>query len=296
MRRYFSSCPSTFGTCPISPWNFFCIEWNLKATGRLLRGADLRSFHGRGGSDISERTDRKELSVEDVYPLIMPDNCVVFFPFPIRRRKPPCCADPTKEIGRIIGDVSRGETRGRRSGAWKGLASKVGGAAYRKMKKTQKFWVKGFLLRLRPVPDHMSAICYRHGRRLACLDEGSVPGVWAASIAVRQRRFNLERGRKNEIVISIRYGSRTTEKEELWEEGIQKGAARRKFGESSAKCSFEKLKTPGYRQNGQRVRCRRTTDGSYATCYITVLTASKDEEEKQREEQQVLEGLQSAKG
>ena len=39
-----------------------------------------------------------------------------------------------------------------------------------------------------------------------------------------------------------------------------------------------------------------TTDGSYATCYITVLTASKDEEEKQREEQQVLEGLQSAKG
>lgn len=41
---------------------------------------------------------------------------------------------------------------------------------------------------------------------------------------------------------------------------------------------------------------RVTSDGSYATCFVTVLSISKDEEEKAREEEQVLEGLRSAKG
>lgn len=39
-----------------------------------------------------------------------------------------------------------------------------------------------------------------------------------------------------------------------------------------------------------------TSDGSYATCYVTVLTTGKDEEAKLQEEEQVLEGLRSAKG
>lgn len=39
-----------------------------------------------------------------------------------------------------------------------------------------------------------------------------------------------------------------------------------------------------------------TSDGSYATCYVTVLTVNKDEEAKREEEEQVLEGLKSAKG
>lgn len=39
-----------------------------------------------------------------------------------------------------------------------------------------------------------------------------------------------------------------------------------------------------------------TRDGSYARCYITLLTTSKDPEERKREEEEVLEGLYSAKG
>ena len=39
-----------------------------------------------------------------------------------------------------------------------------------------------------------------------------------------------------------------------------------------------------------------TSDGSYATCYISVLNFSKDPEEKERQEQEVLAGLSSAKG
>jgi len=39
-----------------------------------------------------------------------------------------------------------------------------------------------------------------------------------------------------------------------------------------------------------------TSDGSYATCYVTVLSFTKDEEEKKKEEDSVLEGLNSAKG
>lgn len=39
-----------------------------------------------------------------------------------------------------------------------------------------------------------------------------------------------------------------------------------------------------------------TSDGSYATCYVTILSLSKDEEVRKEEENQVLQGLQSAKG
>ena len=39
-----------------------------------------------------------------------------------------------------------------------------------------------------------------------------------------------------------------------------------------------------------------TSDGSYATCYVTVLSTSKDEEAKQKIEEDVLAGLRSAKG
>ena len=39
-----------------------------------------------------------------------------------------------------------------------------------------------------------------------------------------------------------------------------------------------------------------TRDGSYATCYITILDTSKDDEAKAKRENEVLEGLQSAKG
>jgi ribosome-binding factor A len=39
-----------------------------------------------------------------------------------------------------------------------------------------------------------------------------------------------------------------------------------------------------------------TKDNSYATCYVTVLTASRDEEAVRKEEEQVIEGLDSAKG
>lgn len=39
-----------------------------------------------------------------------------------------------------------------------------------------------------------------------------------------------------------------------------------------------------------------TKDNSYATCYITVLTTSKDEETVRKEEEQVIKGLESAKG
>lgn len=39
-----------------------------------------------------------------------------------------------------------------------------------------------------------------------------------------------------------------------------------------------------------------TSDGSYATCYISILTLSKDEEKRKKDEADVLAGLQSAKG
>lgn len=39
-----------------------------------------------------------------------------------------------------------------------------------------------------------------------------------------------------------------------------------------------------------------TRDGSYATCYVTALNFSKDEEEKKTEENDILAGLNSAKG
>ncbi|MEE0514250.1 MAG: 30S ribosome-binding factor RbfA [Emergencia sp.] len=39
-----------------------------------------------------------------------------------------------------------------------------------------------------------------------------------------------------------------------------------------------------------------TSDGSYATCYVTILSVSGNEEEKKEKEEQVLAGLRSAKG
>ena len=39
-----------------------------------------------------------------------------------------------------------------------------------------------------------------------------------------------------------------------------------------------------------------TRDNSYATCYVTVLDLSGDEEARQKREQDVLDGLDSAKG
>ena len=39
-----------------------------------------------------------------------------------------------------------------------------------------------------------------------------------------------------------------------------------------------------------------TRDGSYATCYLSLLATSKDEAAKQQEEDEVLAGLASAKG
>ena len=39
-----------------------------------------------------------------------------------------------------------------------------------------------------------------------------------------------------------------------------------------------------------------TSDGSYATCYFSVLNLSIDPEEKERQEKEVLAGLSSAKG
>lgn len=39
-----------------------------------------------------------------------------------------------------------------------------------------------------------------------------------------------------------------------------------------------------------------TSDGSYATCYITILSLSKDDETRKSEEDDVLKGLNSAKG
>lgn len=39
-----------------------------------------------------------------------------------------------------------------------------------------------------------------------------------------------------------------------------------------------------------------TSDGSYATCYVSVLNFSKDEEGKKTEENDILAGLNSAKG
>ena len=39
-----------------------------------------------------------------------------------------------------------------------------------------------------------------------------------------------------------------------------------------------------------------TSDGSYATCYVSVLNFSKDEEQKRAEENEILAGLNSAKG
>ena len=39
-----------------------------------------------------------------------------------------------------------------------------------------------------------------------------------------------------------------------------------------------------------------TADGSYATCYVTILSVGNDPEEKKRQEEDVLSGLRSAKG
>ena len=39
-----------------------------------------------------------------------------------------------------------------------------------------------------------------------------------------------------------------------------------------------------------------TSDGSYATCYVSILSFTKDEEAAKEEEAKVLEGLKSAKG
>ena len=39
-----------------------------------------------------------------------------------------------------------------------------------------------------------------------------------------------------------------------------------------------------------------TNDGTYATCYVTALSFSKDEETKKAEEEEILAGLNSAKG
>ena len=39
-----------------------------------------------------------------------------------------------------------------------------------------------------------------------------------------------------------------------------------------------------------------TSDGSYATCYVSILELSRDEEKRKKDEADVLAGLQSAKG
>lgn len=39
-----------------------------------------------------------------------------------------------------------------------------------------------------------------------------------------------------------------------------------------------------------------TSDGSYATCYVTILSVGKEEEAKRQEAEDVLAGLRSAKG
>lgn len=39
-----------------------------------------------------------------------------------------------------------------------------------------------------------------------------------------------------------------------------------------------------------------TRDGSYATCYVTLITATKDEDQLRREQSEVIDGLNSAKG
>lgn len=39
-----------------------------------------------------------------------------------------------------------------------------------------------------------------------------------------------------------------------------------------------------------------TSDGSYATCYVSILSINREEEARKEEEEQVLEGLRSAKG
>lgn len=41
---------------------------------------------------------------------------------------------------------------------------------------------------------------------------------------------------------------------------------------------------------------KATADGSFATCYVTILSPEKDPKLKEEEENQVLEGLKSAKG
>lgn len=39
-----------------------------------------------------------------------------------------------------------------------------------------------------------------------------------------------------------------------------------------------------------------TSDGSYATCYVTILSVGRDEEAEKQTAEQALEGLRSAKG
>lgn len=138
-----------FFVLPVYFWNLpdivleFLRRMDFEGDGIIVR-AVLTCGASMGGADRIFRNalTGKNCRVEDVYPLIMPDNCVVFFPIPDSEAQTAVLRRSDQEIGRIIGDVSRGEKKGRSSGAWKGLASKAGGAAYRKMKKTQKFWVK----------------------------------------------------------------------------------------------------------------------------------------------------------
>ena len=125
-----------FFVLPVYFWNLpdialeFLHRVEFEGVGPIVR-AVLTCGASMGGADRIFRNALvgKNCRVEDVYPLIMPDNCVVFFPIPDSEAQTAMLRRSDQEIGRIVGAVSRGEKKGRSSGAWKGLASKAGGAA-----------------------------------------------------------------------------------------------------------------------------------------------------------------------
>src|SRR5699024_207024 len=86
-------------------------------------------------------------------------------------------------------------------------------------------------------------------------------------------------------------------KEKLMGRGYREGRLGEEIRRSISEMLLREIKDPRLSSGMLSIsEVDVTTDGSYATCYITVLTQGQSEEEKQEEEKQVLAGLNSAKG
>ena len=129
--------------------------WNLpEIAAEFLRRVDFTGEKSSvfalltcgGSAGGADRVFRKAMSgknclVKAVYSIVMPDNCVVFFPTPAEDRQKAILQKSEQQLDKAISAISRGEG-GKRSNPLTGLFSGIGGAVYDKMRRTGKFRVK----------------------------------------------------------------------------------------------------------------------------------------------------------